>query len=234
VSAWDLRNRALFLRQRLLVQLGRLAEAESNLHRIESIPVRTADTPGQLIDLSLFYNAALDEDWHGAQWPGNNLAQLPHGYATLERVPFDVRGIIQLSSSELDHSTPEFPRAVNTIPVNRVCRRLHFLQALGWGNYVEVGTPVGAYRLHYADGEELLIPIVRGEDADEWQTVPGPLSTLERARVVWQGSNDRRLTVRLFDRAWNNPRSSITISSLDFISNYTAAAPFLVALTAEE
>jgi hypothetical protein len=64
------------------------------------IPLRDPSASPALLDLSKFYNAALDKTWH----PGmaeNNLAALPSGLQTFGGIMFDVRGVVQLAGRRL-------------------------------------------------------------------------------------------------------------------------------------
>src|SRR5437588_644818 len=53
------------------------------------------------IDIKAKTNQKLKEDFHGKQFPGNNLANLPQGEQTLEGIKFKIGdGLIQLTSME--------------------------------------------------------------------------------------------------------------------------------------
>ena len=55
--------------------------------------------------------------------------------------------------------------------------------------------------------------------------------------AVWQGTNADSSKaggrIRLFKTTWANPRPDLEITRLDYVSRMTAAAPFLLAITAE-
>ena len=197
-----------------------------------NIPAHDPNTPSHLIDLSAHFNAGLEQDWHGKSIVGNNLIALPRGRQRFGGVEFDVRGIIQLGSPRLDDYAPGYPVAVNTIKIAQRCRRLHFLQSTGWGAIAKPGTHVGSYRLHYADGRQIDIPLKLGEDFLEWlgHTEADQLAS---ATVVWRGKTPRNIPYHLFKRTWENPRPETEIESIDFISTGTGVAPFLIAITAE-
>jgi hypothetical protein len=199
----------------------------------ERIPRRDPLTSSNCIDLSAHYNAALADDWHGSQWHGNNLAVLPSGARTLAGVSFDVRGIVQVSGLALRQSVADFPEAVTGIEISRKVRRLHFLQATSWGLYVTNGALLGRYLVHYADGSQQNIPILNGIDTREWQAGSDGTKDLERAVVAWQGRNARGIAVHLFKSTWENPRPETEVESIDFVSEMTQSAPFLIALTTE-
>jgi hypothetical protein len=71
-------------------------------------------------------------------------------------------------------------------------------------------------------------------DRHEWfQQDPAPLADLAGAQNIDMGRNAAKIRVRLFLKTWTNPRPTIPITTIDFISEMTSAAPFLVALTVE-
>jgi eukaryotic-like serine/threonine-protein kinase len=225
-------QRALREIHRALFQLKPHDEATREWLSVLKTPERGLRTSSQYIDLSPYYNAALSDDWHGHFWTGNNLATLPTGVQHFDGTTFDVRGIVQLASTALDMAQPGFPEALRGIKVQQRCDRLHFLHATGWGLFAPQGTKIGTYLVRYADGTLVEIPLINGEDLAEWQ-VSDPASELPRASVAWVGTNARKLRVQLFRRTWDNPYPGISIESIDFLSTMTAAAPFLIAVTAE-
>src|SRR5262249_15741077 len=99
---------------------------------------------------------------------GNNLDELPRGEQTFEAVPFPIRqGVIQLAGSFL----PKTPHKVEGVEVNRSFARMHILHSTGWGDcapFVQEGTLIGRYVLHYEDGGVDNIPIVYGRDVRDW------------------------------------------------------------------
>jgi outer membrane lipoprotein-sorting protein len=198
------------------------------------IPPRIAQTPPNLIDLSEYFNAALVQTWHPGVTPNyfnNSLEELPPGLLQLGGQVFDVRGIVQLSGSELKKVGGQFPQQITGIKINQTCRQLHFLQAAGWRS--TDGTTIGTYRLHYADGQVQDIPIVYGADVRDWNMDSDPSGKLTRSTVAWSGFNSARVVVRLYKTTWVNPLPETEIVSLDYVSAMTPSAPFLLAVTAE-
>ncbi|MBI2947187.1 MAG: protein kinase, partial [Verrucomicrobia bacterium] len=110
----DLPGRTKSLRNRrdVLLRMNRRVEAQADWLLAKNISPRDPQATPELIDLSLHYNAALDEDWHGMMWKGNNLATLPKGRQTLGGVEFDIRGIIQLAGIHINKSAPGYPKEV--------------------------------------------------------------------------------------------------------------------------
>ncbi len=208
--------------------LNMLASGQRKFARY--IPARLPQTPPNLIDLTPYYNASLVEAWHPGS-SGNNLDILPSGLLQLSGVVFDVRGIVQVSGRELQNAGGRYPLMITGIRIGQTCRQLHFLHAAGWR--ASDGALLGQYVLHYANGQERSIPIVYGEDVRDWNAGFDKSSQLKRATQVWSATNKSNYTVRLFKSTWENPFPDIEIISLDYVSAMGAAAPFLIAITAD-
>jgi len=208
---------------------SRLAE----LQRTENIPPRNPRLSPKLIDLSPHYNAGLDEPLHTKANPGNNLSVLPRGLQTLAGIQFDVRGVVQLSSSRVKELDPvtDYPERVNGIKVGRQCRRLHFLHASGIA--VADGTQIGSYIVHYADGQQSVIPLIYGKNVRDWWVFGNEAPARKQLQVAWTGTNAAPALICLFKTTWDNPLPGLEISTIDYVSKMTPAAPFLVALTVE-
>jgi hypothetical protein len=188
-----------------------------------SVPARDPQARPEWIDLGARYNASLTNAWMSGT-PGDDLAQLPRGVATLDGVTFDVRGLVQLAGAVGPRS--RFPRQVNGIPVGLACAQLHFLQ--GCGRTAWDGGRVANVIVHYADGQRATIPIVYGENVGDWRA-PRPIAN---GTVAWTGTN-RIGAVGLYRCVWANPRPAVEIARLDYASQLGAEAPFLVAITAQ-
>jgi hypothetical protein len=184
------------------------------------------------LDLSPHFNDSLDEGWQHQLMPGNNLATLPKGRQIFGGVEFDVRGIIQLTSPQLRRyaTLVQFPEQVRGIAVGRKCRALYFLQATGWNAASDRW--VGTYFIQYAGGEKISEVIIYGEGTGNWWAQPVDLQR-PGASVVWQGTNAAKQPVQLFKQIWTTPRPDLEIKSVDFTSQMTRVAPFLIAVTAE-
>jgi hypothetical protein len=194
------------------------------------IPPRLEQTPDECIDLSEYYNAALLQTWHPGM-PNNSLDMLPPGLLQLADVTYDVRGIIQLSGTDLRRAGGKYPQQINGIRVGKQCRQLHFLHAAGWRS--PEGTRLGAYVVHYADEQELVIPIVYGEDVRDWNGSNDTSTEVTHGLLVWSAINNAGLHIRLFSTAWVNPMPEKEILRIDYTSTMASSAPFLVAITAE-
>jgi WD40 repeat protein/tRNA A-37 threonylcarbamoyl transferase component Bud32/tetratricopeptide (TPR) repeat protein len=226
------RYRALLNRARVLRRLDRVREAIEDTCAACRIPARDPQAGPNLVDLTASYNGGLTGSWHGER-TDNDLSQLPKGIQTLAGTTYDLRGLIQLTSKQ----DPEylFPDQV-TIPIAHECRRIHFLHSAAWG-FDPVGTVIGEYVMHYADGAVEHRPLALGKDLLDWWERPAASSASQEPRMAWTGENgwSRELgkTIQLFVTAWDNPRPDASIVSIDFVSTKQTAGPFLVAITTE-
>ena len=91
--------------------------------------------------------------------------------------------------------------------------------------------------LHYADGTQKELAIDYGRDVRNWWAKDDPKQATERAVVAWTGTNpvaaDRKTTLRLYQRTWDNPLPEAEVTRLDFVSKMAKSAPFLIAITVE-
>jgi len=200
------------------------------------ITQRDPATEPNLIDLRRHYTSGLGTPWL-YRGGGISLSNMPQGRVQLTTipVPFDVRGVIQLGSSNM---LSPFPERATEIAVGQKSHFLHFLQGAVQGEPFgrrksadARGTAIGHYEVHYTDGRSLSIPIRYGQDVLACQEAREAFATYE-AKVAWQGTN-KTIRIRLYHQQWQNPRPNTQIASLDFISNMKEAAPFLIAVTLE-
>jgi serine/threonine protein kinase len=164
---------------------------------------------------------------------GNDLAGLKPGVQTLEGVKFNVaEGLIQLANKRLQNQLPE---KVEGITADSKCAKLHILHATG--SAVADGTVIAQYVIHYADRSTETVEVVYGEDVRDWWYVDGEMETT-RGKIAWKGSNEAamafRTSIRLFSQTWINPKPAMKVSSIDYVSTLTDAAPFVVAITLED
>lgn len=212
------------------------APAENPAPASRHFAARQPNTPKELLDLSPFYNAMLEETWHGRSSIGNDLASLPTGVQTFGDVKFDIRGIVQLESKS--GSSTNFPPEINGIPVHQKCQRVHFLHAAGFGKVADQDRQIGSYIVHYATNRmRLEIPIIYGQDVRDWHTMPGEPPAPKELQVVWTGQNavsrSAGQSLRLFLTTWTNLLPGFEIDSIDFTSSMANPAPFLLGITVE-
>jgi len=134
---------------------------------------------------------------------------------------------------------PQMPPSVKGIPVRSRAVRLYILHATQYAmknQGVADGLRIAEYRIRYADGDLATIPVGVGQDVrDWWSQDREPVS---RGQIAWAGHNQRagdsKCYVRLYLSTWENPHPEKTIESIDYVSIKSNAAPFCVAMTAEE
>ncbi len=196
-------------------------------------PARADTAPAGTIDLTPHYNGWLDVAWLPPRLEenlDNDLAELPRGLVTLDGIPFDLRGVVQLAGS-----TPDlrgwFPSQVTNIVVGRMCRRLQFVHADTFNG--KAGILVGRYVLHFADGRRFEHELRHQRDFGPWLSNSQPTAP---APVVWSGDPPAGAPPgtkrRLYRLALENPFLD-TPARIDFVSDLEVSAPFLVALTVE-
>ena len=203
------------------------------------LPARDPATPSNLIDLTAHYTGTLDESSYLAlvsDWMGINLTNAPKGLVRFQDVPFDVRGIVQLSPASKDVLWEGYPQAVEQIPVAKRFRRLHGI--IGSIGSAPEGKAIGALVLHYADGTRHECEIVYGRHVRHWWTLGDSRTDTDLGQVAWEGPHAfpkiHPTRLRIYHSTWENPRPDEEVVSFDFVSKMTTtAAPFLIAVTVE-
>jgi hypothetical protein len=204
--------------------------------------VRESNLSTNLIDLSAHYNALLDVPWRLVLIEADydqDLSKLPTGTGTFSNVTFDVRGLVRLNAAErlIPYEGPlnQFTNAALDIPIHAVFRRFHLLH--GAEGIVPDGTVIARYVLRYADGVEREIPVQFGRDVRDWREADaGKQSADDRGIIAWRGTAGpakQGNPLRIYLTAFDNPRPDVEVKTIDLISNLTACAPFLIALTLE-
>jgi hypothetical protein len=175
---------------------------------------------------------------------GNDFS-LEAGEHTIEGVKITVGERVMLLGSKAVGNRPE---KIEGIKVGRKAARLHILHATVFGGGAnEPGSPfhvaddefIGAYQIHYEDKSSESIAIEYGKDVRDWWFREKEKETT-RAKVAWKGDNrfaaSYSCRLRLYLTEWKNPKPDLKIVSIDFTGrkDETIAAPFCVAITAEE
>jgi hypothetical protein len=193
------------------------------------------------IDLQPKANHKLADPFHSGA-AGNDLSDLPKGEQLFANVKFKVGdGLIQLGSK----LTKDLPDMVEGIKVNRKFTRLHLLHGTGYGAYGKEGddlfvaddTPIGEYKVHYADKSTATIPIVYGKDARDWWNWDKS-KEVTRGKLAWEGVNDAAkqydVKIRVYLTTWENPHPGKSVVRIDYLrKGESVCAPFCVAMSAE-
>jgi hypothetical protein len=188
-------------------------------------------TSRRFLDLQPYANQKLKDRFAGIE--GNDLSGLPAGEQTLAGVPFLIgEGLIQLAG----RGTPR-PSNVEGIPVGTTFSELHILHATQWQPDANPDAVVGYYRVNYEDNRQETIAIVYDKDVSNWWYRDD--KGCGRAEAAWKGTNaaarqDPGITLRLYVTRWKNSAPDRKVVSIDFASTNSPAAPFCVAMTAEE
>ena len=203
---------------------------EERLSRCEFFPV----------DLARYANRGLRDDkakgivgWTNQE--ENDMRNLPTGRQTFANVPFQIASpkaaIVLYSVSGVNR---DLPKEVKGIAVGHRADALFFLHALAYG------TPGKAflYRVNYAGGSGVDIPIEGGRQVfDWWQDPAAFLDGLAQSGTViaWRGDNPMRKGVSILLYEWPSPHPDKEIASVDFATvpeNGFGPVPVLVGLTA--
>jgi hypothetical protein len=199
-----------------------------------------------LINLKPWLNAPLTATTDGiAGADQNNLAQLPRGIHAFGGIPFDVEGKLQLCGLSSIKAGRKLPGRVKNIAIHAKGARLNLLH--GASAAQTLGNKIARLIVHYQDGSQTEIGIVAGDDVLDWW---GPLYNTEAGNqrhprsqltvLAWAGSNpwiQKRSpdsSLRLYRTTFSNPHPELEISSVDYVSTMSQAAPFLIALTVDQ
>jgi WD40 repeat protein/tRNA A-37 threonylcarbamoyl transferase component Bud32 len=189
---------------------------------------RPAAATARQIDLSEHYTCGLDEQGIATD-PKFTFAMLPDGLVKLGGIEWDLRGMVQVGSRSMKPERTA-PLKIEGIRIGQRLGKLHVLHAANWNEKEPV--EIGSYVLRYADGQTASLPIFYGCDLRDWSVSVDPGQLTPDAPVVWTGPGGSA-GLRLFHRAYVNPRPEAEVATLDFISANRQAAPFVVAITVE-
>lgn len=230
---------ALKSRAAVLHQLGRLDEARGDQLLGLGLPPREPGLSERQLDLTLFYNGALDGDL--IELRGNHFKEfLAVRTNSFGNVQFDARGIIQLHASQ--PAARGFPKAVNGIPVRQNFGRIHVLHATAFdlGLGAIENRRIGEYVLHYADGSHQILPVEYGTHIHLFgfhPAYPDQVDAVKKAGLAWDGRNDyyasTPVRIALFKATWDNPHPDKRVESIDLVTSHPNAAPFIAGITVE-
>ena len=204
------------------------------------LPARDSAAPPSLIDLTAHYTGTLNESSYldpNGDYAGIDLRNAPKGLVHFQDVPFDLRGVLQLTPSLDQFGLWEgYSRAAEQIPVAQRFRRLHAI--IGSIGSAPEGKAIGALVLHYADGTRHECEIIYGRHVRHWWTLGDSRTDTDLAQVAWEGPHAfpkiHPTRLRIYHSTWENPRPDEEVVSFDFVSKMTTtAAPFLIAVTVE-
>lgn len=191
----------------------------------------------KFVSLKGHTNVKWDENLHSNRFEHNNLNSLPRGKQKFADVEFEIGdGLMQLASASVEGK----PKEIKDIKVGRTLKKLHFLQACGYKPDDEGEVTIGKYVIHYDDKTTADVEIVYGRDVVDWWAYPDQKAPT-KGKVAWEGENEASkgfdAKIKLYLMTWENPKPEKKVESVDFVATdpeKQAAAPFCVAITAEE
>ncbi len=191
------------------------------------------------VDLSAYCNGRLGKSWTPA-YDNNGLVGLGDGRRILNRVPFEIHGVVQLQGAEWKRRGYDYPENIQGIRVAAFGRRIHLLHATS-AMADPLGTTAASLILHYSDGDQARFDIRQGVEVLDWWEWPRTAikrPTGTNTTIAWTGSNpaagQQGVRIRLFDTTFTNPHAEKEIQSIDYVSAMAGSAPFMVALTIEK
>ncbi len=226
------------LRSLLLTNLGCTLQAAGGTAHARAERLRNYDF--FTVDLAPYTNRGLKDDKAAGivGWTNqgeNDMRNLPTGRQELGGVPFAIaapKAAIVLNSTNANNL--DLPREVKGIKVNHRADALFFLHTLAWD--AGMAKPF-EYRVNYADGSAVAVPITNGQQVVDWWSDPTRYAeSLARgnAFVAWQGDNPMHRGVSLFGYEWVNPHPDREIRDVDFLKGPEAGegvVPVLVGLS---
>ncbi len=208
-------------------ELARSSEAFS--------PAAAATAP---LDLRRFCNSSFTDDKPGDGEGGwtdqgreNSLDGVPWGLQKFKGVPCEIirpdsnddKSCIILSSSSSKRILPE---KVEGVPVNGNVRCLYFFHTCAFGKSEQ---KIMTYRIHYADGGTLDIPIRNGIEIEDWWTMLTRARKMSR-HIAWKNIQGRGFYIW----RWENPSPERQVASFDIVSENAAPIPIVIAVTCEK
>jgi hypothetical protein len=156
--------------------------------------------------------APLGADWLGDAAHSFAIAIGEHGLCGLR---FRVGGALRAGD----------PRS---IAVGRKAAALAFLHAAAVPGGFD-GRRIARYRVAYADGRVVDVPVVDGLDvADALQRSP---RALQRAQLAWIGAGGRKDLAVAYARQWDNPTPEVAIDRVELVGESPDATLALLGLT---
>jgi hypothetical protein len=191
-----------------------------------------SDEPAVCIDLRAKANLQTNSMFLDTTSQKGRIGGLPRGKQKFAGIPFLVgESFLQLGGKR----KADLPAKIEGIAVGAAAKRLRFLHATQTGTVGDEEV-IGKYVVHYDDKTKETIDILYGRDVRDWYRVPEQRE-VTRGQTVWWGHNDRAAgqgcAVQLFLMTWTNPHPEKRIATIDYVSTFTDAAPFCIAMTAD-
>ena len=174
----------------------------------------------------------------GSMPPHEFWGEVPDGLADYEGVPFDCRGILELTGMTGFDDNNIRTAHIGGIPIVDRCDVIHLLSCTTWLD--QSGVVIARMVIRYEDGEMEEIPIAQVVHTDKFwqQTLPdGPeVSPYPNVKNVWSNPSKRydSVSLNLYRASFANPRPEALIESIDFESTFSQSMPVILGLTIEK
>jgi beta-galactosidase len=175
-----------------------------------SAPVVAATGVGEPLDLGA-------GDQRAPRWLGDERHSFsyPAGEVSLRGLRFRLAAPLRVGETR-------------AIAVGRAADSLVFLHAAAVPDGDD-GRLLARYRVVYADGRTVEVPVVAGRDiADCRQRSARPLA---RASLAWLGAPDADALAVVYARQWDNPTPAVTITRIELVGDDPASVVALLAAT---
>lgn len=195
--------------------------------RFRLLWVGTDDTrqrAGTPIDLSSIGNVDLSQGFVGLgdEYRLENILEPQRFSGTI----FSVTKAVALQGTH--RRAENYPPSVD-IPIGKTAGSLAFLHTTPWST--STGTDIGSYIVHYTDGSQEQITLSYGTNISTWTDTNVTSINLLQG---WSAETANGLPVAINTFFWTNPKPTVTIESLEFVSSGGLANPVLLGLTVLE
>jgi hypothetical protein len=191
------------------------------------------------IDLTPYANRSLADDvaedgkgsWND-QGAACDLRALPTGRQNFQGIPFLIGegplNCILLANQRKGGDT--LPREV-ALPLGYAVEGLYFLHTSAWT--AADGTEILSYRVEYADGTAISVPVRGGVSIYDW-IGPKPFlnETGTRSATAWTGSCGNFPVIAVYRMLWVNPRPEAVVQRVVCARPTLVSLPVLIGVTA--
>ena len=212
--------------------------------RAKKITKRDPSTSKESVDLSQFYTQSLKDtiSLHGhvgTSTVGDSfgLFRLPPGIQILNGIQWDLRGTVMLTGLCQYFHYLNFPEKINSIPIQQITRKLHFLHGCLW--HERLGGEIGKYVVRFEDGNTESIPLKYGQNVGNILVNPKfsnpdvESATLVEVNLPSTNGNNNSSKQPFYHFEWTNPHPDQKITFIEFHSARRLSAPVLLGLTLE-
>lgn len=166
-----------------------------------------------------------------------SVAAIPTGRHTYGGVPFEMSSPWLVTGLDDARNGDYNPPRSARLPVGRKADRVHLL--FGAHHDDKIGVPIVSVVFHYADGSERSSRLAYGVHALSWvkERNERHVTLIDpESKLAWASAEETDRSgslLRLFQTVIDNPRPAEPIESLEWVSLFSRATPFLTGVTLE-